>query len=227
MPSNMISATPPPMIDPSIAAGIAAGDPKESGKSDRISLGDMLARLSGSYVMGMDADLAFLVMCEQIKDADRRIRGMMSEIRNISAMRDAIAEHIDELREFENAMKLVARGNDEQDDAEGVSTATDTVKKYEHLLARKSYTIDPATGTVKTQATGEPIHTKPDGISVDEIRAEIKRWENAAQELDQNREIKLIELNSIISKRANALELLSNMEKKKHESQQSIISNLR
>ena len=99
--------------------------------------------------------------------------------------------------------------------------------KYEDVWARPDFKQDPKSGVVQKQPTEDRINYQPNGICPADLDVEIKHWENVAQELDQNREIKLVELNSLISKRANALELLSNMQKKKHESQQSVIGNLR
>jgi hypothetical protein len=195
-----------------------------------VSLDEFMAGLTGSYLASMDCDLAFIVMCEQIKDADRRIRGMMGEIRQIGAMRDAISKHIDRLREFESKMKRLNGEGFNAEDCHRWVPGDDyapLMTEYQDLRYRPDFAFAEADGAVTRTATTQRIGSTDEGASLCDVGKEIKFWENKAQELDQNREVKLVELNSLISKRANALELLSNMEKKKHESQHAVIANLR
>lgn len=198
--------------------------------ADRTSLEDFIAGLSGSYLMGMDGDLAFIVMCEQIKDADRRIRGMMSEIRSVGAVRDAISKHIDRLRELENKMKRL--NNDKDVNAahcwrwENGDHHNELMTEYQDLRYRPDFATAPDGGGIVRTVTKTRIGTTEVGACLDDIAKELKYWETKAQELDQNREIKLVELNSLISKRANWIQLLSNMQKNEHDTEAGVISKI-
>lgn len=206
----------------------AAGSARDAGL---LSLDEFIASLSGSYLMGLESDLAFFVMCEQIRDADRRIRSMMNEIRQIAAVRDAVSQHVDRLREFENKLR---RASDDQDvDPEHCfrwdpgEHHIPVMDDFQDLRYRPRFDVDVEASRIEQTTTDAQIGSTAVGVSLYDVQREIKHWETQCQQLDSNREIKLIELNSSICKRANVIELLSNMEKKKHESQRAVISNLR
>lgn len=65
------------------------------------------------------------------------------------------------------------------------------------------------------------------GVTGNTLDKEIKRLESSAQQMDSQREIAMIQLNSLISKRENMVQWLSNMEKKTNDTQAGIIGNLR
>ncbi len=202
-------------------------------QDQRVSLESFIRDLAAASGISAGLDLAFVVFGEQIRQHNDAIKTKIQQVRNTSAARKVLSERITQLRQLQSRVKSM--NNDDGDRPEAhrysageIANESLSAAKINEGLVIKRYEIDPRTGAITSVDTGTRIGHHQDGkVSADMIAERIKELEVMAQELDSNREISLIELNSLISKKANLVELLSNVEKKKHESRRSVIGNLR
>jgi hypothetical protein len=110
----------------------------------------------------------------------------------------------------------------------------DPTRKQEVLdyygLEPKRFDIDPTTGGVIAKGSGDKLGTGTgDGFRV--TKADVEKREQAVKaELDKistGRELATIGLNAVISKKGQIAQLLSNIQKKEHDTLTAIIGNLR
>ncbi len=177
-------------------------------------------------MLGPGADLAFIVYAMQIQQMDRQVANSIQEIRNAGNLRDALSNRIGELRDM--------RGQLEKQDGmkDGDTTEIFPNTKESAVLRKIDYALDAKTGTVspvKAEQLGEKDNAFKDShqVSLADIDAEIKRVDAQAQKLDSDREIKMILFNQTLNKKNPAVSQLANILKKNHETQSSVINNLR
>ncbi len=177
-------------------------------------------------MLGPGADLAFIVYAMQIQQMDRQVANSIQEIRNAGNLRDALSNRIGELRDMRGQLEKQEGMKD------GDTTKIFPNTKESDVLRQINYALDAETGTVspvKEEQLGEKNNAYKVSyqVSLADIDAEIKRVDAQAQKLDSDREIKMILFNQTLNRKNQAVSQLTNILKKNHETQSSVINNLR
>jgi hypothetical protein len=185
--------------------------------------------MSSVRLLGSGMDLAFIVFALQIQQMDRQVADAIVQIRVAGELREAISDRIGELRRARAAIE--ERGGAEQRvhlasaEIDGIS-----LEKIDFFVTEGGAEVSAREGgelgTWKKRLEGfEP--TRKLEISVADLDAEIKRLEGEAQQLDSDREIKMIMLNQQLNKKEQAVTQLSSIIKKSHDTRSAVIGNLR
>lgn len=196
----------------------------------RVSIDRFIEELGQRMTLTSEGDLAAVVMAEEIKVQDGRIAQALRDVRLSSSVRDLISKRVAVLRQELARLRTETKGKDE-------------VRKPVPALSREDLTplnisVDAAAGTFAVAREGKllegvkALKLGPDGeerfeVSGSVLDAEIRRLEGEQQGLDTDREVRMIDLNNLMSKRANMIQWLSNVSKKRSETQAGIINNLR
>jgi len=223
-------------MDPA-TAGLGAGAPRstQAPRSTGPSPIDrLIAALHEQASLGADGDLASLLFAEQIRDHNTRIRTMLGQIKMISNGRESLTNEITRLRQLETELRAMKEQGGHDDDhrfayPDASDGAPEALDKFEGVIWRKVPVPDERSGTItlERKENGARIGGDAVGLTIADVSAEIKRLEGFAQQLDSDREVRMIQLNSLISKKGNLVQLLSNLDKKKHDTEGAVISNLR
>lgn len=196
----------------------------------RVTVDQYIADLGTRAAMASEGDLAAVVMAEEVKLQDQRIGQSLQDMRLTSAVRDRISKRVSALRTEQARLRSETKGKDEE--RKPVQNLT------REELTPLNLTINYGTGAVE-QAPGGALMKGAEAKGVDDkgreqfevsagaIDAEIRRLESEQQSLDTDREVRMIDLNNLMTKRGNMIQWLSNVSKKRSETQAGIINNLR
>ncbi|MBK6847020.1 MAG: hypothetical protein IPG96_05530 [Proteobacteria bacterium] len=191
----------------------------------KVSLDQYVGELSRRTAMASDGDLAALVMTEEIKALDQRTEQSLRDVRLTGLARDVISKRLASLRQEQARLRTETKG---KDDERRVS------KLPSEELAPLQITVNYETGRLEQSSGGELLEGVKDGpgagehqVNASVLDSEIRRLEGQQQALDTEREVRMIDLNNMMSKRSNMIQWLSNLTKKRSDTQAGIINNLR
>jgi len=191
----------------------------------KVSLDQYVGELSRRTAMASDGDLAALVMTEEIKTLDQRTEQSLRDVRLTGLARDVISKRLAALRQEQARLRTETKGKDEERQVSKLSSEE---------LAPLQITVNYETGRLEQSSGGELLKGVTAGpgadkhqVSASVLDSEIRRLEGQQQALDTEREVRMIDLNNMMSKRSNMIQWLSNLTKKRSDTQAGIINNLR
>jgi hypothetical protein len=210
--------------------------------------------LQAGMNMGGGADLALTIYAMQIKKADQSVNDALKQIQQRSKLRDAISKQMAKHRNLLAKMQEVndKLGDDKGHSREhlmndhakklGVDITWDSDKydndpKYRQTwdaVARdfqNEYGIFPEKFRLdengQVQGTRQKDMLWKDKITDKEVETLINNDKDKVAEIDSDREIRMILLNQMLNQKGNMVNQLTNIIKKTHDTQQSVITNLR
>lgn len=223
-------------------SSLGSRTPKATDASS-IAVDDYLSQLSA---VGGDYDLAFVILTNEMKQRDQDISKLIKSIEINNGLRDKISKRLDQLRDLKTVLNGKP-GKDKGDDAEmslqelnkhvsSVDAFPD--KKQQEAICAKyglqewEFKVDPTTGKVSETSKGYigASGKAPDAsyrINSDMVEQQIQKLNGQLQRIDSSREIDMIKLNSLINKKSQAAQLLSNIMKKDSDTKSAVISNYR
>jgi prefoldin subunit 5 len=193
-------------------------------------------------------DLAFVILAMQIRKHDKAINDKIKNIQHLSNMKEAMGKKLDKLRQLKQLMEsntgLNHDGDGEVSLAElsasaGIGSGHPSADELKQICDRyglldSEFDVDPVTGTVTETGTklfGSNVDVGKEGdgfrLKTKQIDEAISRLTDKMQRLTSDTEIETIKLNDLISKKGQAVQLLSNIQKKENDTQQGIIANFK
>ena len=171
---------------------------------------------------GSDTDLACLLLMEEVKKVDADVNTKMQQIKELSAMRDAYDQRLNELRDIKQ--QIQRKGGDHP-----------TLKRSEiHGDTRTlDYQINSAGGVTSVEHADQGGSSWVAGtadldhdISVDDVALEEKRIESQLNKLTSQNDIEMTKLNGLMNRKGQITQLLSNIQKKDDDICRGLIANL-
>jgi prefoldin subunit 5 len=182
----------------------------------------MCERVTGSEVAGMDLydtpmdidDLAFMSLIDTLDESTEALMERMRALRDLSGQKRALNDEIDRL-----SQALEASGADSDDDK---------VKVPGGLPSEKNGVG--GQGAAEGKVEGFPnfeVGHGDDFRTRKEVQDEIERLRRQLEDLGSSSELMLIDLNRLMSKRNEAIQLTSNILATTHQSAMSVIANFK
>jgi hypothetical protein len=210
------------------------------------TIDQLLGSMNG---MGTGADMAFVVYAMQIQKMNQTVSDSLKNIQYTSKLRDAMSKDLAKLRQLKSMIDR-NRNNDPQDRANTEALVKDHAKSMglnpenkEHFdkaqrdfhntypMNERTYSLDKDGGVVTQNSTTKHLSKDcgRDGWAIysKDVEARIDNLSDQVKKLDSDREIKMIMLNQTLNKKGNAVSQLTNMIKQAHNTEQSIINNLK
>jgi hypothetical protein len=215
------------------------------------SASERMTALLALLASGDDEDLAFIVFAERIMSLDQQIKTKIKALQQKQEIRKAYAERLEKVKTMlETAKRDAATLDDDENIAlwevarRALDPETEAEKfwsdktKLAHAekwlkdngfdLRKADFQVNPVTGVVDSVTSGTmAIANKNDVVNTTNLQTEADRLENIIKDLDSTNEIESISLNSLINKKGQASQLLSNILKKQDDVRSAIIGNMR
>jgi hypothetical protein len=204
--------------------------------------------LSDVKAMYPEADVAFLVFAMQIRNLDEAVKGQLKQVQQKADLRKVYTKRLDQLRELKaNVVRYGGKDNEvsetefldkcewwrnlsQAERDEMVQMRTYDVGADDEVFASTSEgsLISSRNDLQISSFGGKPRFVQQDGaINADVIGAHIEKLNGRVQEIDSDREIKMIMLNQTLNKKEQAVNQLTSMLKTTHNMGNSVINNLR
>ncbi len=168
-------------------------------------------------------DLAFLSLIDTMQQADGALRAKLANIRKLNHDKQ---ELLDRLDRFTKALEEAS----DKDEGDLVKIESEKEDFEFNLNAMQSKTwseafkkYDPATAAdnnATVVATLDGAYTKA------ELKAEIEKMKNELEQMNTSSSVMLIDLNRLMNKRNEAVQLTSNIIRKDNETAMSVIKNI-
>jgi chromosome segregation ATPase len=187
----------------------------------------MCERVTGAEVPGMDLydapmdidDLAFMSLIACLDESTEALMDRMRALRELSGQKRALNDEIDRL-----SQALEASGADSDDDKVKVpggmrgQEVVDPDLDRTGLASELAKLGDPGSGL---SAAKTDVYTRK------QVQDEIERLRRQLEDLGSSSELMLIDLNRLMSKRNEAIQLTSNILASTHQSAMAVIANFK
>ncbi|HOX43952.1 MAG TPA: hypothetical protein PK668_10140 [Myxococcota bacterium] len=187
----------------------------------------MSERVTGAEVPGMDLydapvdidDLAFMSLIACLDESTEALLDRMRALRELNGQKRALNDEIDRL-----SRALEASGADSDDDevvVEGGMTGSQAKPSQSFGRVEQGLTVEGSGGGDSEQSTVSATYTRK------QVQDEIERLRRQLEDLGSSSEIMLIDLNRLMSKRNEAIQLTSNILASTHQSAMAVIANFK
>lgn len=211
--------------------------------------------LQQTSALGTGADLAFLIYAEQIRDMDAQVADALKQVQQRSKLRKALNKQAAALRRIKDAIvdhdekdKQIHANNLEKYYCKQKNISWDSVKHDSAKLKsdpayakrrlkflsemRQHFGLEyrelglDANGKIVETGPEQSVVGKGGEITMQAVETRLEAIKDKCQSLDSDREIRMILLNQLLSRKSNAVSQLSSMIKKSHETQAGIINKM-
>jgi hypothetical protein len=215
--------------------------PQDNG-SKPVDINTLLARFGSCG--GMDVE--FIILSLEIKSKENEISNQLKTIQRRNKLKEAIGKKLDALRNLKTQLQGELGGGDKTVSARELNklvnnhdahpTEAEWKKINEQFGTLEStFVQDPDTGAVTevgNTALGSNAQLGKEDkddyrIDVDRVDTAIEKLNDLSQRVGSDNEIDMIKLKDLIDKKSQLIQLLSNINKKKNDTQASVIANFK
>lgn len=199
-------------------------------------LAEALQSLGGG---GDDEDLLFYIFASRARDLNQQVTQKIGQLEQSRQIRSAINQKLGLLRKVEDQLtkSTTTKGDNEGEtnpvmlpsqigpQIGGVYTSNPELLVEHTSVKGATFRYDSKTGV--EQVGGTDLLNGDKEFTLESVRYGIKHLESELESMDSDRQIELIKVNQLLNKKSEATQMLSNMLKKRHDTQSALINNLR
>ncbi len=163
-------------------------------------------------------DLAFLELIDTMQQADGALRSKLANIRKLNHDKQALLDRLDR---FTKALE----GASDKDDGDQVDVPGEEMTVRVFAEDTKEIKASSPTAEALNKANKEAVEKEIPLYTKGKIKAEIERMKNELEQMNTSSSVMLIDLNRLMNKRNEAVQLTSNIIRKDNETALSVIKN--
>ncbi len=208
--------------------------------SHTTSVNDYIASLAKS---ANSTDIAFMVFQEQVKGLNKQVTDSLQNVQTSGRLRDAYSKKIAALRDMKSLAAEIQKDGKANVTAEqmfnkfcenagkGNIKMGDNTPEGKAMWAKFSEKFDLAQSEPRLDDKGNVIMERDTvqkmmNVTGDELQGRIDTVKDSVRQIDSQREIGMIMLNTWMNKKGNAISQLTSLIKAQHDTEKSVINRM-